>query len=68
MGKRMIKRSYCRDLEYRVNTKTNHVVSIEEYPERPSDLTIDGKTYKRMSNTKIHEILERILEDESINK
>ena len=43
MGKRMIKRFYCRDLEYRVNTRTNHVVSIDEYPERLSDLTIDGK-------------------------
>lgn len=37
MGKRMIKRSYCRDLEHRVNTRANHIVSIEEYPERLSD-------------------------------
>lgn len=64
MSKRMIKRSYCRDLEYRVNTRTNHVVSIEEYPERLSDLTIDGKTYKRMTNTKIYETLSKILEEE----
>lgn len=64
MGKIMIKRSYCRDLEHRVNTRTNHIVSIEEYPERISDLTIDGKTYKRMTNTKIFEILSEILEEE----
>lgn len=64
MGKRMIKRSYCKDLEYRVNTRTNHVVSIEEYPERLSDLTIDEKTYKCMTNTKIFETLSKILEEE----
>jgi len=61
---RMIKKSYCKDLEWRVNKNTNHVVSIEEYPERPSDLTIDGKIYRRMSNTKIYEMLNDILEKE----
>lgn len=61
---RMIKKSYCKDLEWRVNNNTNHVVSIEEYTERLSDLTIDGKTYKRMTNIKIYEILSNILEEE----
>ncbi len=60
---RVIKHSYCRELAYKINETTEHIVSIEEYPERPSDLTIDGRIYKRMSNTKIYEILNNILEE-----
>lgn len=60
---RMIKKSYCKNLEWLVNKNTNHVVSIEEYPEKPSDLTVDGKVYKRISNTKIYNILSNILEE-----
>ena len=56
------KKSYCKNLEWLVNQNTNHVISIEEYPERPSDLTVDGKIYKRVSNTKIHNMLSDILE------
>jgi hypothetical protein len=61
---RKIRYSWCKDLERRVNEKTNHTASIEEYPERPSDLTIDGKVYKRLSNTKIYEMLDQILNNE----
>lgn len=56
-----IKHEYCRDLAFRVNQSTNHKVVIEEYPERPSDLILDGITYKRISNTKIYEMLEGLL-------
>lgn len=41
------KKSYCKDIEWRVNQNTNHVVSIEEYPERSSDLTINGKNIQK---------------------
>lgn len=60
---RMIKKSYCKNLEWLVNKNTNHMVSIEEYTEKPSDLTVDGKVYKRISNTKIYNILSDILEE-----
>jgi hypothetical protein len=59
-----VKHEHCRNLSLKVNRLTNHTVDIEEYPERPSDLTIDGAVYKRISNTKIYEMLEGLLNEE----
>jgi hypothetical protein len=60
-----IKHEHCRNLALKVNRLTQHTVDIEEYPERLLDLIIDGTVYKRISNTKIYEMLETLLNDET---